>query len=509
MRSAPIPEHALRQIWKHQRFRTDSLRTCDGRPVTVLFPGSPNPDSGPDFLDARLRIGGVHYTGDVEVHCDAGAWFQHGHGRNPLYNRVVLHVVLTDRRPSPPAQTASRRILPLLILQPLPASSSGDFLPEGDMDRPSRVPCSAADHRISRKALFRLLGSLADQRLEQKVRRYRQRLLQLADERLGILRERTSLAADEADEIPLPAAPPGSLRDRHLWEQLLYEAIMECLGYEKNREPFLALARAVPLEDLRRHGLQNTRTMMAILFGQGGLLPSMRTVNERESRRYLLDLKRHWRLLFPRQRHPFIHSPRWLFFRLRPRNFPTARLAAFSFLLPSLFGPHSFQSLISAFRDDRRSSPVILGRIHLLFRFTPDAFWSSHVQFGIASRRGGAVLGKGRIGDIIINGLLPIVALYAGVFNDNALGSAAHGLYREHPRLQQNRITRCVERRLLNRTGVLDTARIQQGALQLHAAFCTAGRCDECVVILAAQKGRGGITERKSRQNIDHDRTMA
>ncbi len=479
MASSRIPERALRDIWQHQRFASTALHTTDGRAVTVLFPGISNPDSGPDFLDARLRIGGVLYFGDVELHCDADAWRRHRHDANPHYNRVVLHVALTDEGSSPPAQTVSRRILPLLVVHPGPDQPLSDSPEQCPLSHPI-TRCPARDH-IRQEALLGILGELGDERLRDNVRRFHRRLLQLADERCGILRDHRPRCDGPPADIPIPAAPSTTLRDRRLWEQLLYEGIMESLGYDKNREPFLSLARSVPLEALRRYGIHDASTMQAVLFGQGGLLPSTRGVHDRESRRYVLGLKRRWRELFPRQRHPLIHPSRWRFFRLRPANFPTARLAAMAFLLPTLFGDHTLRTIIEIFQEEA-SSQDIRRRLRSVFRFTPDEFWSRHVRFGRTSGRGGSSLGAGRIGDIVVNDLVPIVILYGEVFDDRRVLASARRFFAEHPSLQVNRVTLLVESHLLRKRRRLMTARVQQGAIHLVQTMCDLTRCAECRV---------------------------
>src|SRR6185369_2011667 len=89
-----IPERFLRQLWKQTAFRTESLTTVDGKAVEILSTGGLNTDGGPDFKNARVRIGGILYRGDIELHRTAAEWKHHSHHRDPKYNGVVLHVVL-------------------------------------------------------------------------------------------------------------------------------------------------------------------------------------------------------------------------------------------------------------------------------------------------------------------------------------------------------------------------------------------------------------------------------
>ena len=113
-----IPEQFLRQVWQQQRFIAHNLHTSNGKPVQIISPGTPNNDSGPDFLNASIQIGGITFYGDVELHQDAAGWQAHKHASDPHYNRVILHVVMTADNVSRPARTQSDRPLPLLVLHP-------------------------------------------------------------------------------------------------------------------------------------------------------------------------------------------------------------------------------------------------------------------------------------------------------------------------------------------------------------------------------------------------------
>ena len=43
------------------------MRTVDGLRVDVLDPGLPNTGSGPDFFNAKMRIGDRMWAGNVEL----------------------------------------------------------------------------------------------------------------------------------------------------------------------------------------------------------------------------------------------------------------------------------------------------------------------------------------------------------------------------------------------------------------------------------------------------------
>lgn len=85
-------EQLLHYIWKHRILPLQELRTTDGQPVEVIDPGLHNSHAGPDFFNAKLRIGDTMWVGNVEIHERSADWFMHSHDSDPAYNNVVLHV---------------------------------------------------------------------------------------------------------------------------------------------------------------------------------------------------------------------------------------------------------------------------------------------------------------------------------------------------------------------------------------------------------------------------------
>ncbi|MBR3716361.1 MAG: DUF2851 family protein, partial [Bacteroidaceae bacterium] len=86
-------EQLLHYIWRHRLYAQVPLFTTNDQLVEVIDPGLPNRNAGPDFFNAKLKIGGVLWVGNVEIHTHASDWYLHGHQTNPLYHNVILHVV--------------------------------------------------------------------------------------------------------------------------------------------------------------------------------------------------------------------------------------------------------------------------------------------------------------------------------------------------------------------------------------------------------------------------------
>jgi hypothetical protein len=481
-----LPERFMKLIWQRRLFTVAGLTTTDGRPIVILSPGKPNDDVGPDFTGARIRIGTITYQGDVELHRTARDWRIHGHQNDPHYNSVILHVVLADETLAPPAVTAAHRQLPLLVLHPFldPATRPSLMASLSDVsDGPGPgLACHAHQRTAPASIILRWLEHLAEARIELKIRRFEARLRELIVDRNHGVEEPYPRYYGNPNDIPRPrhtytqrdAASP------RLWDQLLYEGLLEGLGYAKNEAPFAALARSVPLATLQSQGLTDTPAVMALLFGTAGLLPSTRKVVDKESRAYLLRLRRQWRDLRPMVKGPLLHEGDWRFFRLRPGNFPTVRLAAFSRLLPRLFGEDAFRGLVTLFKSETLSTGDRLRALASRFTDTPDAFWLHHYRFSGAARAPVAGMGGSRVTDLFVNVVLPIMLLYARVFRDGTVRRTARAMLAELPAPQQNSIVRLVDRQMIKGRIPLRSAFLQQGALQLYRMYCQPERCREC-----------------------------
>ena len=63
-----FPELTLQKLWIERAYDGRRATTLDGERVVVDSPGRWNRLGGPDFREARIRIGDCWCRGDVEVH---------------------------------------------------------------------------------------------------------------------------------------------------------------------------------------------------------------------------------------------------------------------------------------------------------------------------------------------------------------------------------------------------------------------------------------------------------
>lgn len=493
-----VPERFLRHIWKHQQFHTLDLRTTDGRPVAVLSPGKSNNDGGPDFTGARIRIGDSAFAGDIELHGRGDDWFTHGHQCDPKYNTVILHVVLnkTSRGRSP--LTRSKRRVPVLCLEPYlisPRSAWRTIVRDERAERIGQIPCSSVNADVSPVLISRWIRKLARERLEIKMKRFEERLKERAFRSRKCISEPAASYGDvqfgiAPEDLPVPVEELSNrdLADLSLWNQLMYEGVMDALGYEKNRKPFVKLAAGLNLETLssllagKKPG-DRVLLIEAIMFNVSGLLPRNGQGGDRRSRRYVDRLRALRRPIARAYHRGYVTEAEWQFFRLRPENFPTLRLAGMARLLSSGEGFRMFTSASAIIGDRRRPLKERARRLESMFVVSADSYWRSHYLFGVrAKRKVGRLIGKGRADEIIVNAVLPIVLLFAKLFGKRNLRSGALGIFERGLRTPENSVTRKMKRELIRERFRIDSPVLQQGLIQLHGFWCREGRCAECAV---------------------------
>jgi hypothetical protein len=422
-----MKEDFLHYVWQHQYFDKNDLRTTAGEEIQVLRPGQRNADAGPDFLNARLRLGEVEWNGAVEIHLRASDWQRHNHQVDKKYDQVVLHVV---HQADADVHRTNGSLIPALALAPRLAP---DLLAryEALIAAPPAAPLPCAP----------LLGQVP-----MLVR--------------TMMTERTLL-----ERVEQKADALGTLHEHlgHDWEATAYHALMAAFGFQKNSEPLARLAKAVPLPLVRRHR-HDQRQLEALLFGQAGMLAENDETTDDE---YLRDLRQEYAFL----RHKYDLGPtalaahEWNYLRLRPANFPAVRLGQLVGLLHRR--PALFDALLTA------QSGAALGEF---FAGAPaPAYWQQHFRPG----RAGKVpsLGKGSIELLIINVVVPLRVAYARHTGQAELVESSITLLTELP-AEHNQYTDLYQDLGFEHRTAADS----QGLLALHKGYCQPRRCLHCAI---------------------------
>ncbi|MFM8371067.1 MAG: DUF2851 family protein [Bacteroidota bacterium] len=417
-----MSESFLHFLWRWKRFDSNKLQTTSGLPLDILSPGEWNRHSGPDFFNARIRMDGALWAGNVELHVQASEWDAHGHSSDPAYDNVLLHVVYEEDRP---VISASGKRIPCLELKgKIPPRLIHQYR-QLEQQR-AGIPCGKFWREVPDEIREGWLKQILAERLELKS---------------GAVLRLLEVTRQHQDEA-------------------FYRLLARNFGLQVNTEPFEMLAQSVPAvipARLRSNLLQ----LEALFFGQAGLL-------ERQfEEEYPLLLQREYALL----RHKFglnpMNASQWKFMRMRPSGFPTVRIARFAALLQK--NPFPLSSLLAA-RN--------LAEMEELLSVELSDYWKTRYDFGKES----AVSGTRRTGHdfihtIILNTLVPFMYCLGKLKGDAGLTGKSLDLLGEIPP-EQNKITRfwydMGERPA--------SAARTQALIHLKKHWCEARNCLECEI---------------------------
>ncbi|MFN3839471.1 MAG: DUF2851 family protein [Cyclobacteriaceae bacterium] len=416
-----MTESFLHYIWQFQYFDKTDLITTEGEVIQVFHPGIKNIHAGPDFSDARIKIGALEWRGSVEIHINATGWVEHHHQTDAAYEKVILHVVWTDDKI---IRRGDGSVMPTLVLKnrvdPALWNRYRRLITAGE-----EIPCSHSLHKISPVITLSMLDRTLLQRLESK-----------AGIVLGLLE-----------------------KNKNDWDETAYQLLARNFGFKVNAEPFQQLATALPYKVIMKHANRQDQ-VEALLFGVAGFLENVKEdaytsalIQEYSvlSRKYNLEQK-------------MLHKTQWRFLRLRPANFPTLRLAQFaSFLITSknLFATlsHSTYKQLKEWLSIEQSD-----------------YWKHHYQFGKAVKTVPS-LGAGSIHTILINTVTPLLVAYGRKQDDQQYVDRAVNLLQQIP-AEKNSITR-----LYASLGIdVKTAFDSQALIELYSFFCKKRRCLECSI---------------------------
>lgn len=412
-------EELYQYLWKSRMFGR-RLRESGGEAVEVIDPGRHNHDSGPDFFNSKVRIGGVEWAGNVEIHVRASDWTRHGHDSDPAYDNVILHVVgISDQR----VRRSDGVVIPQVEVT-LPESFfrvySGLSAPETD------IRCAAGLASLSPLVVTDWLETLAVERLQAKAER--------------VLTVYRNCGND--------------------WQQTCFIILARSFGFGLNSEPFEMLARSLPLTVLHHH-CDNPLQLQAILFGQAGMLDSSRHIFDE----YYQTLCREYYFLARKYGLRPMDRSVWKYARTRPQNFPHRRIA---FLSKACEGGFSlFSDLIGSGADETK--------LRSLFQWRLDGYWSRHSSFDVEQPSQPAAFSAASVTLLIINAAAPLIYAFSSVMGNPDMGEKVASLLSSLPAEGNGVVRRWASLGL----GADDAFR-SQALLHLKKEYCDARKCLYC-----------------------------
>jgi len=416
-------EEFLHYVWKFRLFDRTDLKTNDGEDLEIFSTGMHNFDSGPDFQNARVKIGDTNWAGNVEVHISSSDWKKHGHATDNAYDNVILHVVYRDDIPL--VLTNGRKIPTLALEKRIPDDLYHRYH-SLIFGKQTIIPCEATIGSVDSLTMYNWLTRVLVERLEKR-----------------------SIAVVNALDL-----------NKGDWEQTFYQFLAANFGFKTNALPFELLAKSLPQILLAKHK-NNPTQIEALLFGQAGFLNGD-MVDE-----YPRKLKQEYTFLQKKYDLQPIENHLWKLMRMRPQNFPTIRLAQFAGLVVN--SNHLFSKILEI-KD--------VSALRALFTDVKvNPYWETHYRFDVQSPQSPKNLGPGSIDVLLLNTVALFVFCY-GKYNQlqyhiNRSLKLLENLPNENNKIVEDFSTLGVK---------IKTAFESQALLELKNSYCNNKKCLHCAV---------------------------
>lgn len=442
-----LNESFVCRIWEEKSYYSN-LKTTSGKEIEIIDFGVINSDAGPDYYNSKVKIDGILYSGCVEIHRSESGWHEHKHSSDNKYNEVILHVVFYKEDFSDDSlipRAGKSRQVPTVILSEFLTKSLKEIWKE-IINNPSpafKLPCFPKNLELAHSIKTDFFKQLGLQRLNDKSAKIKNRLEGISDNH----------------------------NKKIFWEKTLFELICKALGYSKNKNQFLNLSQKIDPEIIKKMSL-NRIQFDSVLFGLSGFLKELRYKDN-----YTEELKINWEILKDEIKKEIADKSEWNFFRLRPSNFPTIRIAYASGILYEIVYKDFFKKIILTFEE---KEDLMKELTELFKNIEVSEYWNHHYNFGKESKKETSKIGSDRIKDITVNVLIPLINLYSAKFNKTGLKNRVEFFYhREKQKSGGNEVTRIMEKQLEFKVKSLSD---EQALIQLHNYYCLKGKCKDCEI---------------------------
>ena len=415
-----MKEDFLHYVWQYKKFDFSNLTTVVGESLTITNSGSYLQLAGPDFFNAQIVIGDQKWAGNVEIHLKSSDWYLHHHEKDSNYNSVILHVVWEH---DAPIFRKDNTEIPTLELK---RYVSKDVLEN-------------YNSLTSPKSWINCENEIAS----------------LDDFIVSNWQERLFFDRLERKAIPIEQLLLATEND---WEAVLFCMLAKNFGLNTNGEAFLKIAKSIPFSVIRKERFE-VENLESLFFGSADLFP----IDDQDN--YTKDLKKRFKYILQKHQLKKIIVEPVQFFKHRPDNFPTIRLAQ----LATLY--HQEQNLFSKIIVAKK-----LKELYHLFEIPISDYWLTHYQFDKESPKKKKQFSKSFIDLLVINTIVPIQFAYAKS-QGKELSESLLDLLREVA-AEKNVIVEKFSGFGIKSKNAFET----QSLLQLKNEYCNLGKCLQCAV---------------------------
>lgn len=358
-------EHTLQQLWKHQLLPESGFQTLEGEPIEIIAPGLLNVDAGPDFSDAKIKIGNTLWCGTVEIHVCSSDWLKHKHQQDKAYDNVILHVVWKHDKEIVRSDGTELPVLELKKVVDKDTIAKIAYLKDSE----GWIACESQIKHIDQLTVVNWMGRLLIERLEYKTK----------------------------DIERIYEYCKGS------WEDTFYILIASSFGFKVNKQPFEMLAKHLPQKILSKYK-QCPLQLEALILGVAGFLEA----DFKDD--YPNALKQDFQFLKQKHQITPLDAFLWKFHKTRPDNFPIIRLVQFTGLVQK--SSHLFSKLLEI-EDVRGYRDLFVG-------LQINEYWQQHYHLDkTRSHKVLVNLGKASIDNLLINAIAPMLFFYGKLMGNN------------------------------------------------------------------------------------------
>lgn len=415
-----MKEEFLHYVWQYKKFDFSNLTTVAGESLAVINYGSYLQQEGPDFFNAQIVIGKQKWVGNIEIHVKSSDWYLHNHETDANYDTVILHVVWEFDAPI--------------------------FRKDN-----SEIPALELKKHISKEVLenYKTLTSPKSWiYCEKQIATIESFVCEHWLERLFLERlERKFVSIDQLLQV--------ANKD---WEAVLFFALAKNFGLNTNGETFIKIAQSIPFSVIRKESFE-VENLECLFFGTADLFP----IDCQDS--YTKELKKRYDYSTQKYQLQKVIIEPVQFFKHRPDNFPTIRLAQLAMLL------HKEQNLFS-----KVITAKTLKELYQLFSNATSDYWQTHYQFDKESPKKKKQFSKAFIDLLVINTIIPIQFAYAKSQGKEVSESLLNLL--KEVAAEKNVIIDKFAGFGIKAKNAFET----QSLLQLKNEYCNHGKCLQCAV---------------------------
>jgi hypothetical protein len=409
MDSNSFPEKFLYHIWDAQHikyiYNNKALKTVSGKDIKIHFQGHYNTMEGPDFKNASIEINDKEFIGDIEIHINSTDWYAHHHEENKAFNNVILHVVYNHNQQYNKTLNESNKKIEKKKIKNL-LSEEIEILFKKYSEKTD----------LNKERFCNFFSLIRPEFFEQELTKNGWERLQKKVNRFGAELSFVSI------------------------DQLVYQSILEAMGYSKNKYQFYQFSKDYTWIHYKNKVTQENLSIK-------GFIDLIVADAQFDTKKY-----------------------EWNISRIRPCNHPKVRLIQIATFIYKSF------------------STSCITEVQKLFSFTKYNFKLNEAKkqiYNVLCNENGFTkykLGKERINTIIINIFIPLLLVFSKLNQDLQLGEICYKIYEDFTSLEENHIDNIMNKYMTETQYKKSQSKAiyQQGLMNIYYKYCINHLCELC-----------------------------